>query len=37
MLCGGDTGRQLKYGDTDKALVRAIVNSCIEGLVGGGR
>ncbi|ESZ86872.1 MAG: hypothetical protein Q27BB25_11970 [Blastomonas sp. CACIA14H2] len=29
--------RQLKYGDTDKALVRAIVDSCIEGLVGGGR
>ncbi|QEH80979.1 response regulator [Sphingomonas sp. C8-2] len=28
--------RQLKYGDTDKALVRAIVNSCIEGLVEGG-
>lgn len=28
--------RQLKYEDTDKALVRAIVNACVAGLVGGG-
>lgn len=28
--------RQLKYNDTDKTLVRAIVNACIAGLVGGG-
>ncbi len=28
--------RQIKYNDTDKALVRAIVSACIAGLVGGG-
>ena len=28
--------RQLKYDDTDKALVRAVVNACIVGLVGRG-
>jgi CheY-like chemotaxis protein len=27
--------RQLKYDDTDKALVRSIINACIGGLVGG--
>lgn len=28
--------RQLKYDDTDKALVRAIISACVAGLVGGG-
>lgn len=28
--------RQLKYDDTDKVIVRAIVDACIAGLVGGG-